>query len=60
MPAAIGAGHFMAAELFGVTAYNPAVLGTAILVLGCTALMAAVLPARRAASIDPMEAMRTE
>jgi ABC-type antimicrobial peptide transport system permease subunit len=60
MPAAIAAGHFMAAELFGVTAYNPAVLGAAMAVLGCTALMAAVLPARRAASIDPMEAMRTE
>jgi predicted permease len=60
MPAAIAAGHFMAAELFGVTAYNPAVLGAAMAVLGCTALMAAVLPARRAASIDPMQAMRTE
>ena len=60
VPAAIVAGHFMAAELFGVTAYNPAVLGAAMVVLGCTALVAAVLPARRAASIDPMEAMRTE
>lgn len=60
VPAAIAAGHFMAAELFGVTAYNPVVLGVAIVVLGGAALLAAVLPARRAASVDPMEALRTE
>jgi predicted permease len=60
VPAAIAAGHFMAAELFGVTAYNPVVLGMAIVVLGGAALLAAVLPARRAASVDPMQALRTE
>lgn len=60
VPAAIATGHFMAAELFGVTAYNPVVLGVAIVVLGGAALLATLLPARRAASVDPMEALRTE
>jgi predicted permease len=60
IPAAIVAGHLMAAQLFGIAAYNPVVLGLSILVLGAAALIAAVLPARRAASVEPMEALRIE
>lgn len=60
IPAAIVAGHLMAAQLFGVSDYNPAVLGFSIVVLCAAALIAAVLPARRAASVDPMEALRIE
>lgn len=60
IPAAMVAGHLMASELFGVTGYNPAVLGLAILVLGAAALLAALLPALRAAAVDPMEALRME
>ena len=60
IPAAIAAGHLMAAELFGVRVWNPLVLGTTTAVLGAVALVAAVLPAQRAASVDPMEALRGE
>jgi len=60
IPAAIGAGHLMAAQLFGIEAYDPVVLGLSILVLGTAALIAAVLPARRAAAVAPMEALRIE
>jgi predicted permease len=60
IPAAIGAGHLMAAQLFGVSGYNPVVLGLSILVLGAAALIAAVVPARRASGVDPMEALRIE
>lgn len=58
IPAAVAAGHFMEAELFGVKAWNLSVLGTTTVVLGAVALLAAALPAHRAASVDPMEALR--
>ncbi len=60
IPAAMASGHLMAAQLFGVSGYNPVVLGLSILVLGTAALIAAVVPARRAAGVDPMEALRIE
>jgi putative ABC transport system permease protein len=60
IPCAIETGHLMAAELFGVTAVNPLVLGATIGVLGLSTLLAASLPARRAAAVEPMEALRME
>jgi predicted permease len=60
IPAALAVGHLMEAELFGVSAWNPLVLGTATAVLGVVALLAAALPAQRAASVDPMKALRGE
>jgi len=60
IPAAIGAGYLMASQLFGVTPWNPLLLAGATVLLGLAALVAAVIPARRAASIDPMEALRSE
>jgi predicted permease len=60
IPAAIAAGHLMSAELFGVSEWSPLVLGTTTLVLGAVALLAAALPAARAASVEPMEALRGE
>jgi putative ABC transport system permease protein len=58
IPGAIGAGHLMAAELFGVSAWSPLVLGTATLVLGAVGLAAAMAPALRASGVEPMEALR--
>jgi len=58
IPAAIEAGHLMSAELFGVGALNPVVLCVTVAVLGSAALIAALIPARRAASVEPMEALR--
>ena len=60
IPAAIGAGYFMASQLFGVKPWNPLVLAGASMLLGLAALGAAVIPARRAATIDPMQALRSE
>jgi hypothetical protein len=60
IPAAIGAGYLMASQLFGVTPWNPLLLAFATVLLGLAALVAAVIPARRAASIDPIRALRTE
>jgi ABC-type antimicrobial peptide transport system permease subunit len=60
IPAAIGAGYLMASQLFGVAPWNPLLLAGATVLLGLAALCAAVIPARRAASIDPMQALRSE
>ncbi len=46
--------------LYGVTASDPVTLIGAALVLMATASLASVIPARRAAQIDPAEALRTE
>ncbi len=60
LPAAIGAGHLMVAELYGVKAWSPVVLGTTTAMLATVAMLAALLPAQRAASVDPMTALRGE
>jgi predicted permease len=60
IPAAIGAGYLMASQLFGVTPWNPLLLAGATVLLGLAALVAAVIPARKAASIDPIKALRSE
>lgn len=60
IPAAMATGHLMSAELFGIKGSNPLVLGTTAAVLGAVALLAAAIPARRAASIEPVEALRGE
>ena len=60
IPVVIAAGHAIASQLYGVNSYDPLILGLAIVVLAISAALAAVVPARRAASIDPMRALRTE
>jgi ABC-type antimicrobial peptide transport system permease subunit len=60
IPAAIAAGWAIASQLFGVDPWNPAMLGFATVLLVLTALLAAAIPARRAAAVDPMRALRTE
>ncbi len=46
--------------LFGLKGYDPLVLGAAVVVLGLVVSLAGYLPARRASSIAPMEALRSE
>ena len=60
IPAAIGAGYVIASQLFGVRPWNPLLLAGVAVILGLAALVAALIPARRAASIDPMRALRSE
>ncbi|HEY1987527.1 MAG TPA: ABC transporter permease [Terracidiphilus sp.] len=60
IPAALLAGHLMASQLYGVGAYDPWALAGASVVLGLCAAVASLIPARRAASIEPMQALRTE
>ena len=60
IPVAIGAGKLMTAKLFGVRSWDPKILALAILSLGICAAIASVLPARRAASTDPVKALRAD
>jgi predicted permease len=60
VPLAIGAGRLIATQLYGVSSWDPMALGIAAVALAISAFFAAVIPARRAASISPMKALRTE
>ncbi|HEY2915561.1 MAG TPA: ABC transporter permease, partial [Candidatus Angelobacter sp.] len=60
VPLAIGAGRLISAKLYGVSSWDPMALGIAAVALAISAFFAAVIPARRAASISPMKALRTE
>jgi macrolide transport system ATP-binding/permease protein len=60
VPAAFFAGRLMASQLYGVGANDPIALCAAAAVLALCAGIAGFVPARRAASIEPMQALRTE
>jgi predicted permease len=60
IPAAIAAGKLMSTQLFGVQPGDPVMLTLGILLLGFAALAAAVIPAWRAAGVEPLAALRSE
>jgi ABC-type antimicrobial peptide transport system permease subunit len=53
-------GRLIASMLYGLKSYDPLTLGGAALLLAFVALAASWIPARRAASIDPIKALRHE
>ena len=57
---ALGLTRLMSAMLFGVSPLDPATFATVVLVLAMIALLASYFPARRAAGIHPIEALRWE
>jgi predicted permease len=60
VPLAIFATRAIAAQLYGVTAGDPRVYAAAMAVLLASAVLAALIPARRAAAIEPTRALRGE
>ena len=60
LPLAVGAGYLLSAQLYGMKFWDPLALGIGACSLGLAAFLAAVIPARRAASISPMNALRTQ
>jgi predicted permease len=60
IPLVFFSGKLLASQLYGVGKFDPLILTLAIAVLALCALAASILPARRAAIIEPMQALRAE
>ena len=60
IPIALAGGRVLAGQLYGVKNYDPIILGLAATILVASALLAASVPAHRAASLDPLIALRYE
>jgi predicted permease len=59
-PLALAMGRFLGHQLYGLNQYDPAILSSAVTALAFSACVAALIPALRASSISPMQALRTE
>ena len=57
---AFALGRLIASQLYEVSAHNPALLAGSTVLLATIALIACLLPARRAAHVDPIQALRVE
>jgi predicted permease len=60
IPAALGAGKLITDQLYGVKPWDPWMLTAATLSLALAALVAALIPAQRAARLNPVDALRAE
>jgi ABC-type antimicrobial peptide transport system permease subunit len=60
LPLAVGAARFIAAQLYGVSFWDPYALTVAAGSMAGCAFVAAIIPAGRAAAISPMSALRAE
>jgi ABC-type antimicrobial peptide transport system permease subunit len=56
----LATGQLIRSQLLGISPRDPLVLASITLLLGVVALVASWVPARRAAHVDPMVALRTE
>jgi predicted permease len=60
LPVAYGLSRLLRSQLFGVSPADPLAMTLAVLLISAVAFLAALIPAVRAASINPTEALRTE
>jgi len=60
IPVALLGARYMADQLYEVRTYDPSSIMIALVVLSMSALLAGLIPARRAASLEPMQALRIE
>jgi predicted permease len=58
--AALALGRLITAQLYEVSAHNPALLAATSATLAIVALLACLIPARRASLVNPIDALRTE
>ena len=57
---AFALGRLLTSQLYEVSSHNPALLAASTVLLAVIALVACLVPARRAAHVDPIQALRTE
>jgi len=57
---AFAIGRLLTSQLYEVSAHNPALLAASTVLLAAIALIACLVPARRAAHVDPIQALRAE
>jgi putative ABC transport system permease protein len=60
LPSVVGLAQLFRTQLYGVTAADPLALAGAVALTLVMIVLAAALPARRAAAVEPMQALRTE
>ena len=60
LPSVVALARLFRSQLYGVTTFDPVTLAGAVMLTAAMVMLAAALPARRAASIDPMQALRSE
>jgi macrolide transport system ATP-binding/permease protein len=60
IPATLLGVRFVESQLYEVKGVNPGVLATAVVALAAASMLAGLIPARRAASTDPAQTLRTE
>ncbi len=58
--AAAGLTQLMKSMLFGISPVDPVTYAAVVALLAAVAVVASYLPARRAAAVDPVEALRAE
>jgi putative ABC transport system permease protein len=56
----VAIGRLLTAQLYQISPHDPFLLGVATIVLAVAALLACLIPARRATLVDPIQALRTE
>ena len=60
LAATFAVGRLLTAQLYQISPHNPFLLGATATVLALAALLACLIPARRATLVDPIQALRTE
>jgi ABC-type antimicrobial peptide transport system permease subunit len=60
IPVALAGGRILADQLYGVSNYDPMIVGLAATVLAACSVVATALPASRASGVDPVIALRYE
>ncbi len=60
LPSIVALARYFRSQLYGVTTFDPLTLAAAVLITGAMVTLAGALPARRAAGVEPMQALRIE
>jgi putative ABC transport system permease protein len=60
IPAALLLGRLLQSQLFNVSSSDALTYGSAVAIVTAVAMAAAAIPAHRAATVDPMQALRVE